>query len=72
MDSNEQSLSVTLTRTAFDWVTATHFVVIVLLAIGAIAILIWGRHLRRMRREADAEVVENNENCEGDGHPPEP
>lgn len=67
MDSNEQSLS--LTSMGLDWVTTTHLVFIVLFAIGAVAILIWGRHLRRKRREADAEVEENNESA-GDEAPP--
>ena len=55
----------------FGWVTTTHLVVIALCAVGAIAILIWGRHLRRQRREAEKDVVENNEELNG-GHPPEP
>ena len=69
MDSNAQSLS--LTSDPLEWVTATHFVVIGLCAIGAIAILVWGRHLRRKRREADAELEENNEGVE-DETPTEP
>jgi len=67
MDSNTQSL--TLASMGLDWVTTTHLVLIVLFAIGAVAILIWGRHLRRMRQEADAEIEENNEIIEGDTPP---
>lgn len=70
MDSNAQS--VILTSDPLEWVTATHFVIIGLCAIGAIAILIWGRHLRRKRQEAEAEVAENNEIVEGEERPPEP
>ena len=70
MDSNAQSLS--FISDPLEWVTATHFVVIGLCALGAIAILIWGRHLRRRRQEADAEVAENNEIVEGEERPPEP
>ena len=69
MDSNAQSVS--LTSDPFAWVTTTHFVLIGLFAIGAVLILIWGRHLRRKRREADAEIEENNEIVEGET-PPEP
>ena len=69
---NEQSLSLPLTQTAFDWVTTTHLILIALFAVGAIAILIRGRHLRRKRREADAQVEENNGIIEGDTPPPEP
>jgi len=69
MDSNAQSVS--LTSDPFAWVTTTHFVFIALFAIGAVLILIWGRHLRRKRREADAEIEENNEIVEGET-PPEP
>lgn len=69
MDSNAQSLS--LTNDPLEWVTATHFVVIGLFAVGAVLILIWGRHLRRKRREADAQVEENNEIVGGET-PPEP
>lgn len=67
MDSNEQSLS--LTSDSLEWVTTTHFVLIGLLAIGAVLMLIWGRHLRRMRQEADAEIEENNEIVENETHP---
>jgi hypothetical protein len=67
MDSNTQSL--TLASMGLDWVTTTHLVLIVLFAIGAVAILIWGRHLRRMRQEADAEIEENNEIIEDETPP---
>lgn len=70
MDSNAQSVS--LTSDPFAWVTTTHFALIGLCAIGAIAILIWGRHLRRKRKEADQAVEENNEIVEGEAAPPEP
>ncbi len=70
MVSNAQSLS--LTNDPFEWVTATHFVVIGLCALGAIAILIWGRRLRRKRQEADAELEGNNGIVEGEARPPEP
>jgi hypothetical protein len=64
MDSNAQSLS--LTNDPLEWITATHFVVIGLFAVGAVLILIWGRHLRRQRRKADAEVEQNNDIVEGE------
>ena len=70
MADNAQSIS--LTGDPFAWVTTTHFVVIGLCALGAIAILIWGRHLRRKRQEADAELEANNEIVEGETRPPEP
>jgi hypothetical protein len=70
MDSNAQSLS--LTGDPLEWVTATHLTLIGLCALGAVAILIWGRHLRRKRQEADAELTENNEIAESETHPPEP
>ncbi|APR52363.1 hypothetical protein CA223_12640 [Sphingomonas koreensis] len=70
MADNAQSIS--LTSDPFAWVTTTHFVVIGLCALGAIAILIWGRHLRRKRQEADAELEGNNEIVEGETRPPEP
>lgn len=69
MDSNAQSVS--LTSDPFAWVTTTHFVLIGLCAIGAIAILVWGSHLRRKRLEADEAVEENNEIVEGEERPPE-
>lgn len=69
MENNEQSIL--LTATGWDWVTTTHLVLIALFAIGAVLILIWGRHLRRKRLEADAEIEENNEIVEGET-PPEP
>jgi uncharacterized protein (DUF58 family) len=71
MESNEQSLSLLLTGTGLDWVTTTHLVLIALFAVGAVMILIWGRHLRRQRLEAEREVEENNESA-GDEASPEP
>lgn len=41
--------------------TTLHFILIALFAVGAVAILIRGRRLKRLRREADAEIVESNE-----------
>lgn len=64
MENNEQSLL--LTDTGWDWVTTTHLVLIALFAVGAVLILIWGRHLRRKRLEADEEIEENNEIVEGE------
>ena len=64
MENNEQSLL--LTDTGLDWVTTTHLVLIALFAIGAVLILIWGRHLRRKRLEADEEIEENNEVVESE------
>ncbi len=69
MDSNEQSLSLLLTDTGLDWVTTTHLVLIALFAVGAVTILIWGRHLRRKRLEAEREIEENNENVEDEARP---
>ena len=37
---------------AFEWATVTHFLVIALLAAGAIAIIWWGRHLHRRWKES--------------------
>ena len=68
MDSNQQSLS--LASMGLDWVTTTHLVLIALCAVGATIILIWGRHLRRQRIEADEAVEENNESVEGNETPP--
>ena len=67
MADNAQSIS--LTSDPFAWVTTTHFVVIGLFAIGAVLILVWGNHLRRKRREADAEIEENNETIESETPP---
>lgn len=53
MDSTTESLSPASAASMFGWVTATHLVVVALCAIGAIAILIWGRRLRRKRLEAE-------------------
>jgi ABC-type transport system involved in Fe-S cluster assembly fused permease/ATPase subunit len=64
MENNEQSIL--LTPTGWDWVTTTHLVLIALFAIGAVLILIWGRHLRRKRMEADAEIEVNNEIVESE------
>ncbi len=64
MENNEQSIL--LTATGWDWVTTTHLVLIALFAIGAVLILIWGRHLRRKRLEADEEIEENNEIVESE------
>jgi len=64
MENNEQSLL--LTDTGLDWVTTTHLVLIALFAVGAVLILIWGRHLRRKRLEADEEIEENNEVVESE------
>lgn len=64
MENNEQSLL--LTDTGWDWVTTTHLVLIALFAVGAVLILIWGRHLRRKRLEADEEIEENNEIVESE------
>lgn len=72
MDGNEQSLSISLAGTAFDWVTATHLALVALFAIGAVAILIWGRHLRRQRRRAEEQAGENNEVGKGEDGPPGP
>ena len=69
MESNQQSLS--LASIGLDWVTTTHLVFIALFAIGAVAILIWGRHLRRKRREADEQLEENNEAADQENPPPE-
>ena len=55
----------------FGWVTVTHLVVIAICAIGAIAILIWGRRLRRQRQEAEREIAESNDEPNG-APPPEP
>ncbi|WP_447726943.1 hypothetical protein [Sphingomonas koreensis] len=68
MDSNEQSLS--LTTDSLEWVTTTHFLLIGLFAIGAVMILIWGRHLRRARLKAEEEVEANNEIVEDEAPPP--
>ncbi|HEY0624315.1 hypothetical protein [Sphingomonas sp.] len=70
MESNQQSL--TLSSMGLDWVTTTHLVFIVLFAIGAVAILIWGRHLRRKRQQADARIEENNEAVDDDAPSPPP
>lgn len=70
MDSNAQSLSITSDPLA--WVTTTHFVMIGLFALGAVMILIWGRHLRRKQREAEETIEENNESVGGEAPPPEP
>lgn len=64
MENNEQSIL--LTATGWDWVTTTHLVLIALFAVGAVLILIWGRHLRRKRLEADEEIEENNEIVESE------
>lgn len=69
MESNERSL--TLASMGLDWVTTTHLVFITLFAIGAVAILIWGRHLRRQRLKANEAVEENNEAVE-ETPPPAP
>lgn len=69
MDSNQQSLS--LASMGLDWVTTTHLVFIALFAIGAIAILIRGRYLRRKRLEADEAIEENNETIKDEAPPPE-
>lgn len=39
----------------FGWVTVGHFLLIAFLAAGAIALLWWGRHLRRRRKQIRAE-----------------
>ena len=69
----EPSDSVTPASAAsmFGWVTATHLAVIAICAAGAIAILIWGRHLRRKRIEAEKARAENGDE-RNDGSPPEP
>lgn len=64
MENNEQSIL--LTATGWDWVTTTHLVLIALFAVGAVLILIWGRHLRRKRLEADEEIEDNNEIVENE------
>ena len=55
----------------FGWVTATHLVILAICAMGAITILIWGRHLRRRRQEAEKEIAESTDEPNG-GPPPEP
>ncbi len=42
---------------AFEWATVTHFLLIALLAAGAIAIIWWGRRLHRRWKEARDEAI---------------
>ncbi|MCW4461719.1 hypothetical protein OK349_08355 [Sphingomonas sp. BT-65] len=53
MDSTTESLSPAGAASMFGWVTVTHLIVVALCAVGAIAILVWGRRLRRKRLEAE-------------------
>ncbi len=42
---------------AFEWVTVTHLILILILAAGAIAIIWWGRHLHRRWKESREEAM---------------
>ncbi len=41
----------------FEWATVIHFLLIALLAAGAIAIIWWGRHLHRRWKTAREEAM---------------
>ncbi|PKP91561.1 MAG: hypothetical protein CVT77_11870 [Alphaproteobacteria bacterium HGW-Alphaproteobacteria-16] len=61
MDSTATNVTPGAINAMLGGMTTLHFVLIALFAVGAIAILIRGRYLKRLRKEADAEIVENNE-----------
>ncbi|MFL9840767.1 hypothetical protein ABS767_07335 [Sphingomonas sp. ST-64] len=55
MDSDKPYVPPAGMAAMFEWVTVTHFLVIILCAAGAVAILWWGRHLHRRWKEAQEE-----------------
>lgn len=57
MDSDKPYVPPAGMAATFEWVTVTHFLVIALLAAGAIAIIWWGRHLHRRWKEARDEAT---------------
>lgn len=69
MDSTATNVTPGAINAMLGGVTTLHFVIIALFALAAIAVLIRGRRLRRLRKDADAEIIESNEIEDRDNTP---
>ncbi|WP_422056337.1 hypothetical protein [Sphingomonas sp.] len=52
---------------AFEWVTATHLLLILILAGGAVTMIWWGRHLHRRWKAAREEAIRAAQERDADG-----